>query len=148
MQSSISQKVSYEGLRLERKPDQIKYLMVLSVRMRIQCGMGRFCLIFFASFFLILNVLCDGCNFSFGTKFKEKTNHQICKFQQRMQRSERERKRKPSSLLLRLVSRRRAKNPKIWKRRRPRVFILEKKNTRRDRSWHLAVDKPYTKRAG
>jgi hypothetical protein len=35
----------------------MKYLMVLSVRIRIQCGMGRFCLIFFASFFLILNVL-------------------------------------------------------------------------------------------
>lgn len=34
--------------------------MVLSVLMRIQWGMGRFCRIFLASFFLILKVLCEG----------------------------------------------------------------------------------------
>jgi hypothetical protein len=64
----------------------IKYLMVLSVRMRIQCGMGRFCLIFFASFFLILNVLWDGCNFFFVPE--KVTNHQISKFQQKKNASE------------------------------------------------------------
>ncbi|RRT40852.1 hypothetical protein B296_00045775 [Ensete ventricosum] len=35
-------------------------LMVLSVLMRIQWGIGLFWRIFFASFFLIRNVLCDG----------------------------------------------------------------------------------------
>lgn len=37
-------------------------LMVLLVLMRIQWGMGRFWRIFFISFFLILNVLCNGYN--------------------------------------------------------------------------------------
>ncbi len=37
------------------------HLMVLSVRMRIQCGTGRFCFIFFANLILILKVLWDGC---------------------------------------------------------------------------------------
>lgn len=36
-------------------------LIVLPVRNRIQCGMGRFCLAFFAKCFLILKVLFDGC---------------------------------------------------------------------------------------
>lgn len=40
--------------------EKAEHLIVLSVLMRIQWGMGRFCLIFFASFFLILKVLCDG----------------------------------------------------------------------------------------
>ena len=35
--------------------------MVLSVRKRIHCGMGRFCLAFLASFILIRKVFCDGC---------------------------------------------------------------------------------------
>ncbi|KAG0567938.1 hypothetical protein M758_7G170600 [Ceratodon purpureus] len=34
--------------------------MVLSVRMRIQWGIGRFCLSFFANFFLIRNVFWEG----------------------------------------------------------------------------------------
>ena len=46
------------------------YLMVLSVRMRIQYGMGRFWRIFFASFFLIWNVLCDGMAAAAGVKVK------------------------------------------------------------------------------
>ena len=36
-------------------------LIVLPVRRRIHCGMGRFCLIFFERILLILNVLCEGC---------------------------------------------------------------------------------------
>lgn len=36
-------------------------LIVLLVRKRIQCGIGRFCLAFLAKCFLILNVLYDGC---------------------------------------------------------------------------------------
>ena len=44
----------------QRNKDRKKDLIVLSVLMRIQWGIGLFCLIFFASFFLILNVLCDG----------------------------------------------------------------------------------------
>lgn len=39
--------------------------MVLSVRRRIQLGMGLFCLIFLASFFFIMKVLCEGCSVSF-----------------------------------------------------------------------------------
>lgn len=35
-------------------------LIVLSVLIRIQCGIGLFWRIFFASFFFIWNVLCDG----------------------------------------------------------------------------------------
>ena len=34
--------------------------MVLSVRMRIHWGMGRFCFCFFPKMRLILNDLCDG----------------------------------------------------------------------------------------
>lgn len=46
--------------------------MVLSVRIRIQCGMGLFCLIFLASFFLIINVLCDGCSIIIYIKTNKK----------------------------------------------------------------------------
>ena len=35
--------------------------MVLSVRRRIHCGMGRFCFCFLARCFLILNVFMEGC---------------------------------------------------------------------------------------
>jgi len=35
--------------------------MVLSARSRIQCGMGRFCFIFLASFTLMRKVFWDGC---------------------------------------------------------------------------------------
>lgn len=35
--------------------------MELSVRKRIHCGMGRFCLAFFASFCLMRKVFWDGC---------------------------------------------------------------------------------------
>lgn len=38
------------------------HLMVLSVRKRIHCGMGRFCLAFLASFILMRKVFCDGCS--------------------------------------------------------------------------------------
>jgi len=37
------------------------YLMVFSVRIRIQWGMGRFCFCFLANFFLILNDFWEGC---------------------------------------------------------------------------------------
>ena len=37
------------------------HLILLSVRKRIHCGMGRFCLAFFASFCLIRNVFWEGC---------------------------------------------------------------------------------------
>ena len=37
------------------------YLILLFVRNRIHCGMGRFCFAFFASTRLILNVFWDGC---------------------------------------------------------------------------------------
>ena len=36
-------------------------LILLFVRNRIHCGMGRFCLAFFASTRFILNVFWDGC---------------------------------------------------------------------------------------
>ena len=36
--------------------------IVLSVRNRIHCGMGRFCLAFLASFILMRKVFCDGCS--------------------------------------------------------------------------------------
>ena len=35
--------------------------MVLPVRMRIHCGMGRFCFSFFASVFFVLKLLWAGC---------------------------------------------------------------------------------------
>jgi hypothetical protein len=34
---------------------------MLPVRMRIHCGIGRFCFSFFASVFFVLNVLLAGC---------------------------------------------------------------------------------------
>ena len=37
------------------------HLILLFVRNRIHCGMGRFCFAFFASTRLILNVFWDGC---------------------------------------------------------------------------------------
>ena len=39
----------------------IAHLILLSVRKRIHCGIGLFCLAFFASFRLMRNVFCDGC---------------------------------------------------------------------------------------
>jgi hypothetical protein len=55
-------RVRVPGKRKESLTKLEKYLMVLSVRILIQCGMGRFCFCFFANFFLILNVFWEGYN--------------------------------------------------------------------------------------
>jgi hypothetical protein len=62
--------------------------MVLSVLMRIQCGMGRFCLIFFASFFLIMKVLCDGYTYKRIPNISAELECCMAKIQKRERESE------------------------------------------------------------
>lgn len=60
--SCSTQPPSPPARRPARRPAGLPaYLILLSVRNRIQCGIGRFCLAFLAKCFLILKVLCEGC---------------------------------------------------------------------------------------
>ena len=52
------------ALKLHQQVVQKTHRMVLSVRRRIHCGIGRFCFCFFPKMRLILNDLWDGCGAS------------------------------------------------------------------------------------
>lgn len=51
------------------------YLMVLPVRRRIHCGIGRFCFCFLARICLVRKVLWEGCMEKRGTRYNSSANH-------------------------------------------------------------------------
>lgn len=109
--------------------------MVLSVRMRIQWGIGRFCRIFLASFFLIMNVLWDGYNREtiFNREMKKKRTRLARIEIEKLQRS-RGRKRRNLPSLIRSAGR--------WgwgRRRNPRGGANPRRDTGEDDTFYMDI---------
>jgi hypothetical protein len=60
--SNARQHACFDRCAVQGSAAKSAHRMVLSVRNRIHCGMGRFCFAFFASFILMRKVFCDGCS--------------------------------------------------------------------------------------